>query len=307
METNTPTVSIIIPAANASELLPRALASIGSQNYENIIETVVAVADEATATAAGDSIVIDNASGSTPAGLNLAIKASSGEVLVRCDAGSVLPSGYVTRAIKTLQRTGAQNVGGMQIPVGNTFWEKAISAAMKSAIGSGDARYRLGGPEGAVETVYLGVFPRRTLIDLGGFDEAFVRNQDYEFNHRIIEAGGTVWFDPELRVEYHPRGSLADLARQYFGYGKAKRAFRLRHPGNLRWRQLLPPTLVIGGTCSLVAALFWPWVLVVPAGYLVTVLLGAVVSPSREGASSLGMFAALVTMHISWGLGFLIA
>jgi glycosyltransferase involved in cell wall biosynthesis len=302
---NPPTVSVIIPAADAADSLPRAIDSIRAQDYPNIIETVVAAADEPTSAAAVNSIVIQNLTGSTPVGLNLAINASSGDILVRCDAHSVLPSGYVSRAVETLQRTGAQNVGGMQVPVGNTFWEKAIAAAMRSAIGSGDATYRLGGPEGAVETVYLGVFPRSTLLDMGGFDETFIRTQDYELNHRVIESGGVVWFDPELRVEYRPRGSLTALAKQYREYGKAKRAFVRRHSGELRWRQALPPILVVALATSLLASTFWPWFIVLPASYLISVSLGAAVTPSRERASWLAVTAALVTMHISWGLGFL--
>jgi len=307
VENNYPTVSVIIPAANASDSLPKAIDSIHAQDYPNIVETVVAAADEATAKASGDSIVVANPSGSTPAGLNLAIEASAGEILVRCDAHSVLPSGYVTRAVETLRRTGSQNVGGMQVPVGHTFWEKAISAAMRSPLGSGGARYRIGGPEGAVETVYLGVFPRKTLTELGGFDETFARTQDYELNHRIIEAGGIVWFDPDLQVEYRPRDSLTGLGRQYFGYGRAKRAFQQRYRGELRWRQILPPLLLVGGVASLVAAIFWPWAIVLPIGYAVAVFVAVIASPYRQGASALGVSAAIMTMHLSWGLGFLTA
>ncbi|MDX1469799.1 MAG: glycosyltransferase family 2 protein, partial [Acidimicrobiia bacterium] len=216
-----PTVSVIIPARDAAETLPKTLRAINKQGYPDVVEVIVAAADAETARVAAEegARVVDNPFATTPAGLNLAIRASSGEVVVRCDAHAVLPPDYVSRAVETMARTGAENVGGMQVPVGTTPWEKAIAAAMSSPLGAGDARYRIGGKEGPAETVYLGVFRRETLERLGGFDERFLRAQDYELNHRIIGSGGLVWFDPELRVEYRPRGSLGSLARQYFQYG----------------------------------------------------------------------------------------
>ncbi|HJS72099.1 MAG TPA: glycosyltransferase family 2 protein [Acidimicrobiia bacterium] len=303
MSSNLPTVSVVIPARSSAEVLPRALSSVRAQTYPNIVDVVVAAADPSSAAAAGDgAVVVINEQGSTPVGLNLAVAAGKGDIVVRCDAHSTFPPRYVERAVATLQRTGAANVGGMQVPVGETPWQRAIAEAMKSPFGAGDARYRIGGEEGPVETVYLGVFRRSALELVGGFDETFARNQDYELNHRLIEAGQVVWFDPELRVEYTPRGSLSALARQYFGYGRAKRQFVRRHPGSLRWRQLAPPLLTAALASSVLISIWWPVSLLGPLLYvfgLLVVSLG-----SRSGA--LKMMLALGTMHLSWGLGFLV-
>ena len=106
------------------------------------------------------------------------------------DAHSVIPPGYLDRAVQILIDTGADVVGGMQVPVGRTAWEKAIAAAMSSRLGAGDARYRIGGKPGRADTVYLGVFRKSTLERLGGYDEHFDRNQDYELNQRIRDSGG---------------------------------------------------------------------------------------------------------------------
>jgi hypothetical protein len=176
---------------------------------------------------------------------------------------------------------------------------------MASPFGAGDARHRIGGPAGPVETVYLGVFRRSTLERLGGFDVTFDRNQDYELNHRIRESGGLVWFDPELRVTYRPRGSLGALASQYFQYGQWKREFARRHPGSLRWRQLAPPFLVALLAGSIVAGLWWAPIWALPIAYLIALLLIGLAHLSRLGIAALGMSIALATMHLSWGLGFL--
>jgi hypothetical protein len=150
------------------------------------------------------------------------------------------------------------------------------------------------------------VFRRSTLQRLGGYDEHFARNQDYELNHRIREAGGLVWFDPSLKVTYRPRGSLSALASQYFQYGVWKREFARRHPGSLRWRQLAPPLAVGALVASVVTAIWLPLALLVPAAYvLVLALIGAVQLP-RIGAPALGIPPALATMHLAWGCGFIL-
>ena len=302
-----PTVSVVIPALDAAETLPRALQSIHSQDYPRIVEIVVAAGDPDSATVARQlgADVVENVTGRTATGLNLAIYASSGEVVVRCDTHSVLPRGYVSRAVETLARTGAANVGGMQIPVGQTPIGRAIAAAMTSSFGAGDARYRVGGEPGPVETVYLGVFRSDVLQDLDGFNEDYVRTQDYELNHRIRKAGGVVWFDPELRVEYRPRPSLKDLARQYWDYGRAKRQFGRDYPTALRWRQLAPPALVATLGLSVLLSPFWPVALLVPAAYAATTVGVATFDQNRGDAPALAEAGALAIMHLSWGAGFL--
>lgn len=295
-------MSVIVPARGSADVLPHALESIENQTYPNIVEVVVAAADDVSARAAetAGATVVRNEAGTAPAGLNSAIEATSGEIIVRCDAQSVLPPNYVARAVETLERTGAANVGGMQVPVGETPWERAIAAAMSSPFGAGDARYRVGGDEGPVETVYLGVFRRDALERVGGYDKRFVRNQDYELNHRLIAAGEMVWFDPELQVQYRPRSSLDQLARQYLDYGRAKRQFARIHR-RLRWRQLAAPALVVVLLTSLVVSIWVPVALTMTAAYA----LGLLVVGLASGVNALGVAAALGTMHLSWGWGFL--
>lgn len=304
MTPNLPTVSVIIPARDAADVLQRALDSIDDQSYPNIVDVIVAAADDQSAEASSDrATVVRNEEGSTPAGLNLAIGASKGEVIVRCDARSILPADYIARAVDTLMRTNAANVGGMQVPVGQTQWERAIGAAMSSPFGAGDARYRIGGEEGPVETVYLGVFRREALERLGGFNEAFTRNQDYELNHRLIEAGEVVWFDPGLQVRYRPRAGLPQLARQYFEYGRAKGQFARTHRAGLRWRQVAAPVLTLVLLGSLIWSVALPATLLVPGVYV----LGLLVVGVSSGQNPFRVAAALATMHLSWGWGFLTA
>jgi glycosyltransferase involved in cell wall biosynthesis len=302
-----PSLDVIIPAAHAAETLGRSIDAVKAQDYPNLASIVVAAYDDETAAVANEhgAVVVANPSGRTPTGLNLALAAASSTIVARVDAHAAIPDGYLRRAVLTLVESGADNVGGMQVPVGTSGWEKAIAAAMASPLGAGDARYRVGGEAGPVETVYLGVFLRTTVDRLGGYNEDFERTQDYELNHRIRESGGTVWFDPALKVVYRPRGTLRALARQYFDYGRWKREFGRRHPKSLRWRQLAAPLLVALLMPAIVVGLWWPPAWLVPGAYLATlVILGLSMLP-RLGTPALGVPLALATMHLSWGLGFM--
>ena len=308
-----PDVAVVVPVRNGAATLADAVASVLAQEFDGTLEVCIAVgpSDDRTREVAdglADSdrrvSVVDNPVGVTPAGLNAAIRATSAPVVARIDGHAVLPAGYLTRAVAVLDRTGAVNVGGVQEPRGQTPFEEAAGRAMASRFGSGDARFHHGGPAGAVDTVYLGVFRRTALEAVGLFDEALVRNQDYELNWRLREAGGTVWFDPELRVGYRPRGTLGGLARQFFDYGQWKRVVVGRHPRSLRWRQVVPPTATLGVAAGLVAGVWWPPALVVPAVYLAAVVLVSLVA-GRRLATVVRLLAVYPTMHLSWGAGFL--
>jgi len=284
-----------------------------AQEFDGALEVCIAVAPSTDGTrAVADSLaaadgrvsVVDNPAGVTPAGLNAAIRATTAPVVVRVDGHAELGPGYVARALETLSRTGAANVGGVQEPRGRTPFERAAGRAMAARFGAGDARFHYGGEEGAVDTVYLGVFQRTAIEAVGLFDGSLVRNQDYELNWRLREAGGTVWFDPELRVGYRPRATLPALARQFHQYGRWKRVVLGRHPRSLRWRHLVAPTVTVGVLAGLVSGVLWMPALVVPAGYLAAVAVVSVVVGRRPGMVMRLLFV-YPAMHLGWGIGFL--
>lgn len=311
-----PHVSVVVPARDCAEVLGDCLGAIGAQTYRGPMDVTVAVAPSGDGTGqvlAETSLemplqVVDNPSGTTPAGLNLALAASKGEIVARVDAQSRVPPDYIERAVRTLASTGAANVGGMQRPVGSGGPQGAIAAAMASSFGGGPAAFRRGRRAGPADTVYLGVFDRDALESVGGFDETLERNQDYELNWRLRRQGRTVWLDPSLVVDYAPRAGYAALAGQYFSYGTWKRKMLMRHRRSLRIRQLAAPALVAGLAASAVelargrlrgAAL--------PALYLAACAiaagrLGRELPGRRDRVRAAGAF---MTMHIAWGAGFL--
>ena len=310
-----PHVSVVMAVRNEARHLQHAVGSVLAQRYPGRLDVTVALAPSHDGTAevlaelGRDARVtaVDNPSGLTAAGLNAAIAASSGAVVARVDGHAVLPPGYLRRAVELLDETGADNVGGIMAAEGVTPFERAVAAAMSSRFGTGDARFHYGGPAGAVDTVYLGVFRRSALDRVGGFDETLVRTQDSELNVRIRATGGIVWFSPDLRVRYRPRGSLRALARQYFEYGRWRRVVARRHPGSLRSRQIVAPITVVGCVAGAIVALAgrpWGWLPLIGygAGVLATSL---VVGRSLPPEVTAMLPVVFVTMHGAWGVGFL--
>ena len=309
-----PSVAVVMPVRDEGVHLRRAVAAVHAQDYPGAMEICLAVApstDDTAAVAAtlvdeyDDVSVVANPAGSTPSGLNEAIRATTGAVVVRVDGHAELSPGYVRRAVETLRQTGAANVGGIQRAVGTTPFEQAVADAMSSPFGTGDATFHYGGAEGPTDTVYLGVFDRAAIERVGLFDESLVRNQDYELNIRLREAGEVVWFDPGLSVTYRPRGTLRALARQYFDYGRWKRSVVRRHPRSLRWRQAVPPAVTAAVAGGAVVGIVWRKALLLPAGYTAAVMIASMIAGKSPGRRA-RLLAIFPTMHLSWGVGFLL-
>jgi glycosyltransferase involved in cell wall biosynthesis len=311
-------VSVVLPVRNEVHGIRAALSSALEQEYDHPIQVVVADGSSTDGTwelleemQSQDARIkaVRNPIGTTPAGLNTAIRAADGDVIVRLDGHAELPAGYVQRAVERLTKHNADNVGGIQAAVGGTPLQSATAIAMTTPLGVGDARFHIGGEAGPVDTVYLGVFRRDVFERFGFFDEGLLRNQDYELNYRIRAGGGIVWFDPGLRVEYRPRSSLSSLWSQYYQYGAWKRVVVKRHPGSTRWRQLVPPVFVLALVAS-AAATATPIrraSFIVPAAYLIALISTTAVEAGRRRTwSALLLPVVLPTMHIAWGLGFLV-
>ncbi|MEU1273986.1 glycosyltransferase family 2 protein [Streptomyces sp. NPDC005799] len=316
-----PAVSVIMPVLDEERHLRGAVEAILAQEYAGEMEVVIAlgpstdrtdeIAAQLVAETAADANkrvhTVPNPTGRTPAALNAAIKASRHPIVVRVDGHGMLSPNYIATAVRLLEETGAQNVGGIMHAEGENAWEQGVAAAMTSKIGVGNAAFHTGGEAAPAETVYLGVFRREALERQGGYNEEFIRAQDWELNFRIREAGGLIWFSPELRVSYRPRPSVRALAKQYKDYGRWRHVVARYHEGSINLRYLAPPTALLAIAAGLVVgALVTPWALLIPGGYLAAIVLGSV--PAGRGLplkARLQIPVALATMHMSWGWGFL--
>ena len=305
----------MLTVLNEERHLRAAVGSVLAQDYPGEVEIVLALGpsrDHSDAVAqelAADPrvVLVANPTGRTPNGLNLAVAASRFPVVARVDGHSVIPPDYLRNAVAVLERTGADNVGGLMSARGVTTIEQAIATAMTSKLGVGNAPFHVGGTEGPADSVYLGVFRRSALDRVGGYDETFTRAQDWEMNYRIRASGGLVWFSPTLSVSYRPRHSLAALARQYFHYGRWRRQVMRAHPGSVNLRYLAPPAAVLGVLAGLVLSTFLSvWALTAPAAYLLLDVVGSlVIGRGLPWRAWLLLPVVIATMHMAWGVGFL--
>lgn len=321
-------VSYVMPVLNDASHVRAAVESILAQAYDGPVEVLIALGPSIDGTselvadlAARDARVrvLENAIGSTPAGLNIGIRAAVHPVVVRVDSHSMLPADYTRIAVETLVRTGADNVGGIMDARGETPFERAVALAYTTPVGLGGSAFHVGGHEGPAQTVYLGVFRRSALERVGLFDETIKRGQDWELNRRLRDTGGTVWFTPELAVTYRPRSTVERLARQMFSTGLWRGELARRFPADNGIRYFVPPLMVVGVALGILLGIggliqlavgATPWLLVglaAPAVYLLFVLLAALVYARGHGAAVFGWFlVVLPCIHVAWGLGFVL-
>lgn len=316
-----PIVSVIVPAVNEESTLEQALAPLLSDPNIRDLEVLVAVGPSTDRTrelviemSESDSRVrlIDNPERVTPAGLNRAIRASRGAVILRMDGHAVPAVGYVSACLAILRATDAWNVGGTIQKVGQTPAARAAAAAASTSFGiGGGARYHLAVEAQDVDTLWPGCWPRWVFERVGLFDPEMVQNQDDEFNQRILEAGGRVRFDPSISATYFARGTWRGLFRQYYRYGFYKvRGFQ-KHPASLRARHLVPSLTVIAVPVSLAISVSAPpvglaLIAIGAIAWLASATLAARTVVTTFGTTIPHALVAFACLHASYGCGTLV-
>jgi succinoglycan biosynthesis protein ExoA len=321
-------VSFVMPVLNERAYLRRAVETVLAQDVAGPTELILALGPSNDGTtelarelAADNRIVlIDNPDADIPIGLNRAIRAARYPTIVRVDAHSELEPGYTTRALSTLERVRAANVGGVMKADGRSPFQRAVARAYNSPIGLGGGAYHGGTQEGEAESAYLGVMRRAVLEEVGLFDESIRRGEDWELNLRIRRAGYRVWFDPSLAVTYWPRESWTRLGRQFSATGRWRGELVRRYGRGNSVRFFAPPALVLVLGLSIVIGLLqltgvltgW-WSLAASVVYLPVIAYAVLIVAVALGPGGgngwrdkLWTLAVLPTMHLSWGAGFLV-
>ena len=320
-----PKVSVIVPCYNEQSTIRLLLDALHQQTYPRADMEVI-VADGFSTDGTREAIhafqqdfpdfevcVVDNSKRSIPSGLNRAIEAARGEIILRLDAHSKPYPDYVANSVSAHGEGRGENVGGIwEIRPGADTWiAKSIAAAAAHPLGVGDALYRHTKQAAEVDTVPFGSFRRALVEKVGFFDESLLTNEDYEFNARVRKSGGKIWLDPSIRSVYFARATLLELIRQYWRYGFWKWRMLRRYPDTLRWRQALPPLFVFSLLVLIVLSIFLPFARLL----LITELLAYFSIMIVAGFSSafrqrkayliLGLPLAIPAMHIAWASGFL--
>lgn len=312
-------VTIILPTYNEERYIDACLVSVHAQTYGvGNLEVLVVDGrseDRTRQLASGwvDRLpgmkVLDNPKRRQGAALNIALEAASNDLIVRLDAHCRYADDYVERCVDALERTEATVVGGPMRPEGETPFGEAVALATTTPIGVGPGRFHYSETEEWVDTVFLGAFRRTEILEAGAYDEEIRQaGEDHELNFRITKGGGKILLDPAIRSVYHPRSSPGALWKQYHNYGQGKVSTLRKHRVLPTWRPL-PPTLFVLGV--LLGPLWWQYqptriafigALGVYAG--VVLITSLVTSRFRPGLA-LKTSAAIVIMHVSFGLGFL--
>ncbi len=310
-----PAVSVIMPVLNEEGHLAAAAASILAQNYPGAIELILALGpskDETDRIAAELAeadprvVLMPNPRGLTTVGMNAAIKIAKHDYIIRVDAHSEPAQGYIKDGITELLSVGADLVGGIMDAKGRSAFQRAVAWAYTSKFGIGGARYHVGGAAGEAESAYLGIFRKSALERVGGYDEAIIRGEDWDLAQRIKKTGGLVWFSPELKVTYWPRGRWSRLAKQFYSTGVWRGDLTRRDLKRASKRYFAPPVLV------LILILSWidlldanPLAIFPTAAYLLGVAYLAISAKGLQLKDRVALLVVLPTMHLSWGWGFI--
>ncbi len=312
--------SVLIPVLNEAAHLPAVAPAMLSQRDAGRVEFLFidggssdGTTDMVQALAREDERVrlLHNPAGHTPAALNVGLRAARGRYVVRMDAHTAYPERYIAAGVERLRQGDVAHVSGPQRAVGFDAGSRRVALALRSRLGVGGASFRLAETELEVDSGFLGVWERRRLLDVGGWDERWIMNQDAELAARIRASGGRVVCIPEMSADYRPRNRLRALGRQYFRYGRYRARTALRHPSSVRASHLVPPALVL--TVLAAAGLRGPLARVARAG--VGIYAAAVAAESArlaggDAAATAGdglrLPAVFATMHLSWGAGMLV-
>lgn len=316
-------VSILVPCRNEAKFIGTCLDSIVANDHpKERLEVLVldGMSDDGTREtvaryAASHEFIrlIDNPTRTTPAALNLGIARSRGTVIMRMDGHTAYPANYISGLLGWLEKSGADNVGGacLTFPVNDSVMAKAIAIGLSHPFGVGNAHFRLGVSETRwVDTVPFGCYRREVFDRIGTFDEELVRNQDDEFNLRLIKRGGRILLVPDIVSHYYPRESIRKLGRMYYQYGYFKPLVARKIGGILTVRQAIPPAFVLslmvtGILASWIPALGWVLGAILVAYTGLALWAAGRAGRQRSMSCALALCVVFPVLHVSYGLGFL--
>lgn len=281
-------ISIICPIYNEEKHIAKCLDSILAQDYPHEDMEVLLV-DGMSVDRTRDIVMLyqekypfiqllDNPCRTVPYAMNVGIIASKGNVIIRLDAHCIYPQNYTSELVSSLTRLNADNVGA----VCNTKPAKENSVCYSIAIcsshrfGVGNSEFRIGVDDiKEVDTVPFGCYKRDVFDMIGLFDEELTRNQDDEFNARLIKNGGKIYLIPSLVIDYSARDSFFKMSKMYYQYGLFKPLVNKKLGKAATVRQFFPPTFVAGVFIGAILSLLFPFIgLLYSAVWVVYLLFG---------------------------------
>lgn len=308
-----PSVSVVVPTRNEVVHLPTLLDAIEAQTWAPIEVIVVdgMSTDGSRGWLAGATTsrpwmtVVDNLARSIPAALNTGLRRARGDLVARMDTHADYAPDYIEALVGVLQRHAeVVGAGGAMDTSGRGRWGQAIAAVLRRPVGMGGAPHRVGADEGPVDHVFTGCYRRTALLQVGGFDERLLANEDFELDTRLRKAGGTVWLVPQARSIWYVPESLPALARKMFRYGQYKAVTLRIHPESIKARQLAPPSLLLG--LLGLSCLRPRWGVTATGVYLGAAAAAGARAAAVDAAPSWRAAVVPPVVHLCWGAGLLV-
>ena len=315
-------ITIILPIRNEAKYIKQTLEPILYQKgIEQEIE--ILIVDGMSTDGTRDIItkyqkdhpniyLIDNPEKIVSTGFNRALNESKGDIIIRVDGHCEIALDYIQKCLECLEKINADCVGGSTEHVASGLVGKSIKLAQSSFFGVGGVLFRKNVEKGQyVDTLAFGAYKREVFDQLGGYDEELVRNQDDEFNFRLIQNGWKIWLDPSIKSSYYPRDSFTKLFKQYFQYGFYKVRVMQKRRGIASWRHVVPGlfvlTLFFGLSIFIFTGNSIPLLsLCIP--YLSFSLFATILELIKTPSNLIPVIMLPITffiLHISYGLGFL--
>jgi len=313
-------ISYILPIRNEFGFIEKTLQSILSQNNGKDFEILVAdgMSDDGTREIVKEFqkrnsyiILINNLEKIVSTGFNRALSIAKGNVIIRVDGHSILGNNFTQHCLNAFEKVDAVCVGGATEHVAFGFIGSSIKIAQSSIFGVGGVAFRQGLIGGEfVDTLAFGAYKREVLEELGGYDEELVRNQDDEFNFRLIQNGGKIWLDPSINSKYFPRTSFVKLFKQYFQYGFYKIRVMQKRRGIASLRHLVPALFIIAIITVLIYSLYGITIpaILLGASYTALMIISIFIELLKTPKNILSIFLLPITffiLHFSYGIGFL--
>lgn len=318
-----PLVSIVIPSRNESRFIGKCLDSILANDYPKDkldILVIDGMSEDATKSVLKTYMekfsfirVFDNHRKIVPSAMNIGIRHALGRIIIRMDAHNTYNSDYISKCVRYLKEYDVDNVGGIWItlPGADTVIARSIALALTHPFGAGNAYYRLGvkKPE-LVDTVPFGCYKKEVFDRIGLFDEDLIRNQDDEFNARLIKNGGKILLAPDIVSFYHARDSLRKIAKMFFQYGYFKPLVAKKIGKVFTWRQLVPPafllSLIAFGALSFVHIFFFYVFLSIFLIHLIcNIFFSASIATKKGIVYMIALPFVFLAIHMSYGWGYL--
>ncbi|AUM96877.1 TPA: glycosyltransferase family 2 protein [Clostridium botulinum] len=313
------TVSVVIPCKNEKEYIKKCLDSFINQTYSNNLYEIL-VCDGMSEDGTREIIkeynqkhdnikLLDNLGISAPKGMNLGIRSSNSDIIIIFGAHAYAKENFIEENVKLLNNTEASCTGGPIETINDSDKGKAISLAMSSPFGVGNALFRYAKEEMYVDTVAFGAYEKKVLDKIGYFDEEMTRNQDDELNYRLTKSGFKILLSPKIKSWYYSRSSLKKLWKQYFQYGfwKVRVIQKLGKTPSIR--HIVPMLFVLANTLGpilgiFIKPIFYLWLLEIGA-YLVLDFILSIKLSNKKWSLFKYILLIFPILHIGYGIGFI--